>query len=132
MENKPRLFIGSASESLKLVDALTENLRDEITTEAWNESFRPSRYTLDELARVASEVDFAVFILGVEDKTESRQSSTLSPRDNVVYEAGLFAGKLGVPRVFLLIAKGTKMPTDWKGLNYIEYNPDLDDAKEAM
>lgn len=123
MNAKPRLFIGSATESLEIAYALKAELAAVARTEVWDRAFRPGRYTLDELTRMATEVDFAAFIVGQEDKTHSRGEITLSPRDNVVYEAGLFAGRLGVTRVFLLVdAAGTKSPTDWKGLGYLAYD----------
>jgi hypothetical protein len=129
---KPKLFIGSASESLPLVEALEFRLRNDVVTEVWNQSFRPGYYTLEELVNKAKEVDFAVFVLGDEDKTESRGSTIISPRDNVVYEAGLFAGHLDIRRVFLLVAKGTKVPSDWKGLGCLEYDPGFEDANEEI
>lgn len=125
MNNMPKLFIGSASETLDIADALEFELKNVASTEIWDSAIRPSHFILDELVRKASEVDFAVFILGQEDKTDSRGKIEPSPRDNVVYEAGLFAGKLGVARVFLLVdTRGTRIPTDWGGLSYITFNPD--------
>src|ERR1043165_7383427 len=122
--NQPKLFIGSASESLNIANALEYELR-ELKTEIWNNCFEPGQFTLPRLVEKASESDFAAFILGQEDKTKSRGDTEASPRDNVVYEAGLFAGHLGVERVFLLVrtdGEGTKIPTDLNGLVYISYN----------
>lgn len=133
MSNKPRLFIGSASESLNIARALESELIDVARTERWDKAFRPGYYTLDELSRKASEVDFAVFILGQEDKTDSKGKIVQSPRDNVVYEAGLFAGKLGIARVFLLVdARGTKIPTDWEGLGYVTFDPSTDAIRDVV
>ena len=39
--------------------------------------------------------DFAVMILSPDDMTESRDQSYASPRDNVLFELGLFMGRLG-------------------------------------
>lgn len=123
MDSELKLFIGSASESLDVANALEYELQNVARTEVWDRSFRPGHYTLEELTRKAGEVDFAAFILGQDDTTDSRGAVALSPRDNVVYEAGLFAGHLGVSRVFLLVdARGTKIPTDWKGLGYVTFD----------
>jgi len=133
VNSNPKLFIGSASESLDIARALEDELQNVASTEVWEDAFRPGYYTLEELTRKASEVDFAAFILGQEDKTDSRGDMTLSPRDNVVYEAGLFAGRLGVPRVFLLVdSRGTKIPTDWKGLGYVMYDGGAGSTKDAV
>jgi hypothetical protein len=51
-----------------------------------------------------------------------------SPRDNVVFEAGLFGGALGMRRTFILHAKDAKLPTDLLGLTVVRYPPDLTPA----
>ena len=48
-------------------------------------------------------------------------SGQASPRDNVVFEAGLFGGVLGMRRTFILHANGSKLPTDFLGLTCIRY-----------
>ncbi|MGA8487479.1 MAG: TIR domain-containing protein, partial [Gaiella sp.] len=48
--------------------------------------------------------------------------------DNVVFEAGLFGGALGIRRTFILHANGAKLPTDLLGLTSIRYDPDTTPA----
>jgi predicted nucleotide-binding protein len=61
---KPRLFIGSASESRSIVDALEEELRDKALIERWDvDIFRPGHFTLEELKRIMKEVDFVYLYL---------------------------------------------------------------------
>src|SRR5262249_15869555 len=55
-------------------------------------------------------------------------SGEASPRDNVVFEAGLFGGALGIRRTFILHADGAKLPTDLLGLTSIRYDPDTTPA----
>jgi hypothetical protein len=45
-----------------------------------------------------------------------------SPRDNVVFEAGLFGGVLGMRRTFILHSRGAKLPTDLLGLTCVRYD----------
>src|SRR6187401_369735 len=45
-----------------------------------------------------------------------------SPRDNVVFEAGLFGGVLGMRRTFILHASGAQLPTDLLGLTCVRYD----------
>ena len=118
--DKPKVFVGSSSETREIVDALEAGLRDVAFIERWDvDVFRPGHFTLDELTRSVREVDFAIFVLGRDDVTESRGALKPSPRDNVIFEAGLFTAILGRERTFYVVDKaGTKIPTDWAGLGY--------------
>ena len=121
--NKPRLFLGSSGKQEKLLQALTRGLEDVARVEPWTTSFNPGTTTLDRLLELAHEVDFAAFAFARDDWTtnstsaaSSTESGQASPRDNVVFEAGLFGGVLGMRRTFILHAKGAKLPTDLLGL----------------
>ena len=121
---KPRVFLGSAAETRDIVDALESELREFAVVERWDvDVFRPGHFTLEELTRAVREVDFAVFVLGRDDTTESRGKTTPSPRDNVIFEAGLFTAVLGRERTFYVVDKaGTKIPSDWGGLGYLTFD----------
>jgi predicted nucleotide-binding protein len=54
--------------------------------------------------------------------TGAVQSGQASPRDNVVFEAGLFGGALGIRRTFIIHAHGSKPPTDLLGLTVVRYD----------
>ena len=125
---KPRVFLGSASETRKIIDALEAELRDVAKIERWDvDVFRPGHFTLDELTTAVRQVDFAIFVLGREDTTETRGRVVASPRDNVIFEAGLFTAVLGRERTFFVVDKaGTKIPSDWAGLGYTTF----DDAED--
>ena len=133
--SKPRVFIGGASESDKIVEKLARRLSDAAEVWSWRDVFKLSDYTLQALQRAANQVDFAVLVFGREDVTLSRKKRASSPRDNVVYEAGLFAGNLGEHRTLILHARDTKIPTDHLGVTMAPYdaeNPDLDSAIERI
>src|SRR5690348_15295610 len=55
--------------------------------------------------------------------SDAAQSGEASPRDNVVFEAGLFGGALGIRRTFILHANGSKLPSDLLGLTAVRYDP---------
>src|SRR4029077_14410219 len=55
--------------------------------------------------------------------TDASESGQASPRDNVVFEAGLFGGALGIRRTFILHADGAKLPSDLLGLTSVRYDP---------
>lgn len=122
--DKPRLFLGSSGKQAKLLAALTRGLEDVARVEPWTTSFNPGTTTLGRLLELTREVDFAAFIFAQDDWTSTQaeeQSGQASPRDNVVFEAGLFGGVLGMRRTFILHARGSKLPTDLLGLTCIRY-----------
>src|SRR6185295_19029757 len=126
--NKPRIFLGSSGKQEKLLHALTHGLEDIAHVDPWTTSFNPGTTTLDRLVELAHEVGFAAFVFARDDWTASNVSASpsaeagqASPRDNVVFEAGLFGGVLGMRRTFILHANGAKLPSDLLGLTCIRY-----------
>ena len=123
--NKPRIFLGSSGKQVKLLQAITRGLEEVAEVEPWTTTFNPGRGTLDRLVELSQEVDFAAFVFAQDDwtSTEVAESGQASPRDNVVFEAGLFGGALGIRRTFILHANGSKLPTDLLGLTSVRYDP---------
>jgi hypothetical protein len=130
---KPRVFLGSSAQQEKLVQALTRGLGDIADVHPWTTVFNPGVQTLERLVELTREVDFAAFIFAQDDWTMKGTSpdaaaGQASPRDNVVFEAGLFGGALGIRRTFILHANGAKLPSDLLGLTSIRYDPDTTPA----
>src|SRR5256714_1589613 len=126
--DKPRIFLGSSGKQEKLLQALTHGLEDVAHVEPWTTSFNPGTTTLERLLELAHEVDFAAFVFAQDDWTTDSplasplpESGQASPRDNVVFEAGLFGGVLGMRRTFILHASGAKLPSDLLGLTCVRY-----------
>jgi hypothetical protein len=131
---KPRIFLGSSGQQAKLLQALTRGLEEIAHVEPWTTSFNPGTTTLERLLELAHEVDFAALVFARDDWTATNaaaspppESGQASPRDNVVFEAGLFGGVLGMHRTFILHASGAKLPSDLLGLTSVRY----DDATTA-
>jgi hypothetical protein len=134
--DKPRIFLGSSGLQKKLLDALTRGLDDVAHVIPWTTSFNPGTTTLARLYELAHEVDFAAFAFARDDWTAAGQpasppavSGQASPRDNVVFEAGLFGGALGMHRTFILHANGSKLPSDLLGFTCVRYG-DATNASE--
>jgi hypothetical protein len=131
---KARIFLGSSGQQEKLLRALTRGLEDIADVEPWTTVFNPGVSTLDRLVELTREVDFAAFVFAQDDWTAKggaspdAASGEASPRDNVVFEAGLFGGALGMRRTFILHANGAKLPTDLLGLTSVRYDPDTTPA----
>ena len=127
--DKPRIFLGSSGKQAKLLQALTRGLEDIAQVEPWTTVFNPGTTTLGRLLELTREVDFAAFVFARDDWTSvgatasnTPESAQASPRDNVVFEAGLFGGVLGMRRTFILHASGAKLPSDLLGLTCVRYD----------
>jgi hypothetical protein len=126
---KPRIFLGSSGKQDKLLKALTRGLETVAHVEPWTTSFDPGTTTLQRLLDLTHEVDFAAFVFARDDWTtdspptsDAPEPGQASPRDNVVFEAGLFGSVLGMQRTFILHANGAKLPSDLLGLTTVRYD----------
>lgn len=136
---KSIMFVGSSVEGLPVARGIQTGLEYEkdLIVRPWFTSgvFGPSRYTVDDLCRQADEADFAAFVFGPDDRINWRDEEHEAPRDNVVFEMGLFLGRLGRERVFLVKDAGSalKLPSDLIGVNPIDYRrKDGDSLPEAI
>lgn len=134
---KPILFVGSSREGLEIARAVQSGLdHDPVNVRVWTDGvFGPSGIPLDDLLAQARGVDFAVLVVGRDDAIDSRGAVARGPRDNVVFELGLFMGRLGRERTFILSPRGVdlKIPTDLLGVKPIEYDPSrLSDIRACL
>jgi hypothetical protein len=74
-----------------------------------------------------------VLVLTPDDWTTSRGERALSPRDNVIFELGLFMGRLGRTRTFIVHQTGAqvKMPSDLAGVTTAQYDWPREDGSHA-
>jgi predicted nucleotide-binding protein len=123
--NEPVLFIGSSSEGQSIANEVYKLLEKRpLVPRPWTEGvFQASRTSIENLMNAAQEADFAALVLTSDDMTISRGKARQSPRDNVIFELGLFMGALGRERVFILKPKGVdvRIPSDLLGVVWLEY-----------
>jgi hypothetical protein len=129
---KPKVFIGSSIENLEIAYSLQENLEHDAEVTVWSQGiFELSNYNLDALIDSLDEYDFGVFIFAPDDITKIRGVDHQTVRDNVVFELGLFTGRLGKERSFIIIPRGFEnfhLPTDLLGLTPATYEPNRQDG----
>ncbi len=129
---KPRLFIGSSVENLDVAYAAQEALEFEAEVTVWSQGiFALSRTTMESLMDALDEADFALFVMSPDDITHIRDQKKQTVRDNVVFELGLFIGRLGRERVFMLVPRGSEenhLPTDLLGITPASYEPERQDG----
>jgi predicted nucleotide-binding protein with TIR-like domain len=129
MSSQAAIFIGSSLENLDYANALQSVLDHDFEPTVWTYGvFMPGGDTLASLITRAQITDFAALFLTPDDKSEVRGEYLVTPRDNLVFELGLFIGQLGPDRVFLLTPRdGVDLPTDLQGVTPIKYRTDRED-----
>jgi predicted nucleotide-binding protein len=121
----PRLFIGCSAESLTVARSIQDGLsHDNLVLTLWtNNVFTASHYPIEDLEQQLVESDFATIVLAPEDNVFSRGIVGMAPRDNVIFELGLFMGALLRNRVLVVSPREAdlKIPTDLLGLTPLQY-----------
>jgi len=135
----PKVFIASSSEGLDVTKTVRGLLLDELTDRAevkpWTLAFELSATYIESLEKAAREMDFAVVVLTPDDTITSREAEKLAPRDNILFELGLFIGSLGRERCFLVHEKrpDLKLPTDLLGVKAATFDrPANGDLRTAL
>src|SRR5688500_4686513 len=96
MLSRPVIFIGSSREGMPVAKAMQSGMSDFADATLWTQGvFEPSYGYLESLTKALEHSDFAVLVLTSDDVVESRGAGSAAPRDNVVFELGLFIGHLG-------------------------------------
>jgi len=121
---KPKLFIGSSVEGLSVAYAIQDNLQHTSECTVWSQGvFNLSESSLESLIKTLNESDFGVFVFTPDDYLKIRGKSHLAIRDNVLFELGLFIGRLGRERSFIVVPdnKTFHLPTDLIGITPAKY-----------
>ncbi len=130
---KPRIFIGSASESLAIARQLEVRLQKKGEVILWDSTIATIGIPyLDVLINIVDTVDFAIFIFSDDDKVTSRGIDFDAPSANIIFELGLFMSKLGMHRTYIVNSiDNLKMPTDLAGVTYGLFKKDRSDNNLA-
>lgn len=133
---RSKIFIGTSSQKgLTIAQAIQAQLAHDGQIEIWNEDvFKPGQTTFDTLIRTIERYDFAILVFTLDDSTDIVKR-TFAPRDNVIFELGLFMGRIGTSRTFVVANVASldnlKIPSDLKGLTFAVYDYH-DDPEENL
>jgi len=126
-DGRPRIFIGSSSEGLSIANKLQELLSSDFSVVVWNQGtvFGLGIMTLEALEAAVFEYHFAVFVFTPDDELQSRGEVKPVARDNVLFELGMFIGKLGRKKAFAIHPgrKAVSLPSDLNGVTTASYDP---------
>lgn len=123
-----RVFVICSAEALPVARAIENAFdHDPFNIIVWTDGvFRASWYPIESLEQQLDQSDFAIAIAQPDDQTHSRGGTNPSPRDNVIFELGMFIGRLGRHRSFLMEPREdqVKLPSDLTGITVITYKTD--------
>ena len=122
----PKLFIGSSKKNVEVSNLVAMTLHGkEAWVKVWDEGvFGMNESFLHSLLNTVKEYEYAAFVIAGDDMTTSKDESKPSPRDNVLFESGLFMGALGPNNVFLIYDESieVKIPSDLHGITLASYD----------
>jgi predicted nucleotide-binding protein len=129
-----RIFVGSSTEAKETAMLIADGLAGlGFEPVRWWTAFPAGAFTLESLLDTCRKVDAAVFLLTAEDQTWSRGKRSNSPRDNLIFELGMFMGMVGRQRTLVLAEPKAKRPTDIEGWTYLPFNKnDVEGARDKI
>jgi len=128
-----RVFIGSSGEQKQLVEWLTGFMRSDysgvLEPVPWTVPWAGGKYILETLLEFVETTDAAILFSTADDMTSYRETQRFEPRDNLLFEAGLFVAAHGRERTQLMVPQypagdprqKVALPIDVAGLSYNSY-----------
>ena len=132
---KPKLFIASSVEGLSAAYSIQTSLQHDVDGTVWPQNiFNLSETPLDSLLDALNNSDFGVFVFNPDDVIKMRGQESHVVRDNVLFELGMFIGKLGKHRCFIVGPSEPKvhLPTDLWGFTTTTYDGRREDLAGAL
>jgi len=90
----------------------------------WDEEeiFSEDKNFLTSLLNLSSFYDYAIMVLTADDQLTKRKEAMKTARDNVIFEFGLFLGRIGPNRAFGICEKGLSLPSDFFEVEMIQFD----------
>lgn len=125
---KKRIFIGSSSEELELANIAKSILEPEFDVTIWNNNvwdtavFKINNSFLYDLLKATLKFDFGILLGTADDKVTVRSETVLQPRDNILFELGLFMGRLGISKCAYVVEKELDVMSDIHGISLARFS----------
>jgi hypothetical protein len=132
-ESKPRVFIASSGAGLETARKIQNKLIDAAEPTVWNTEDWQGKGTLEHLMDILNKYQFGVFVLRPDDDATIKGDLKKITRDNVLLELGLFVGRLGREKSFIVSEKDDQLriASDLLGINFGLFKADSDSELEV-
>jgi len=114
------IFLGYSSQARVTANEITRYLTEkmDLTVLDWHD-FQPSKMVMNAIEEAECLTACGIFLFMADDFLEGGASLRGAPRDNVVYEAGYFAGAKGREYTVIIREGDAKVPSDLAGVLYL-------------
>jgi hypothetical protein len=124
-----KIYIGSSKEGIYYAERLKAIIKD-LGSEPmlWSDTdegiFIAGNTHIEDLERAAQTADAAVFLFRQDDETEIRGEKKPTVRANVLFEYGMFLGRLSRRRVCIVTVGKPDIASDFAGIKHINMKPE--------
>lgn len=129
MSGKYRVFIGSSKEGLPVARQIKETFGSDFECHLWTDGvFKSNQSVLQTLLEESGSFDFGLMVMTKDDIVESRGETFTTPRDNIIFEFGIFIGRAGDRKAFALLEDDPNMktPSDLNGVEVRRFSRQSD------
>lgn len=134
--SKRKIFIGSSTEGLDIARKIKASLKYDAHVDTWADGLfdKPGQAYIEVLENILSHYEFGIFVFTPDDNIFSRGLISKIPRDNVIFEYGMFLGKHSRKKAFFIVPRGVdiKIMTDVLGITSLNYDPTNTNVQSAV
>jgi hypothetical protein len=115
------VFLGYSSQASEVANLLSRFLTEKLKLRVYDWKDFPAGKSVWEAIEDAERLtNCGIFLFMEDDVIGNGRNKKFAPRDNVIFEAGYFAGAKGKSRSLIIREKDAKIPTDFGGILYLE------------
>jgi predicted nucleotide-binding protein len=133
---RPKIFIGSSVEGINIARKIQAELSSDFEVVIWNQGIfdKLGLSFLEILEETVACYDYGIFIFTADDKIYSRGEAKTIARDNVIFELGMFVGKLTRRRAFLVYPLNSDIHilSDFTGITKAGYDATTSSLQAAL
>jgi hypothetical protein len=130
VRKQKHVFIGYSSQARATANEVTRYLTEKLDLSVldWR-NFQPGKVVMNAIEEAECLTACGIFLFMADDFLKGGESLRGAPRDNVVYEAGYFAGAKGREHTVIIREPDAKVPSDLAGVLYLELSDRNDISK---